>query len=164
MDNTFPNDLPTLRSALRLKSPTGNGLCFHWSVAMCIDLPGSEVVLATFRAATEDEAKHIPGASDVPFIHAWVEWRGFVFAPTTLTRTGGQFAGMPPAEYYSKNDARDIRRVSRKAVLKHVADKFVMYQLLGEPGPLPPTGYLVGRLLATAGVKHTVVGGGVLPA
>jgi hypothetical protein len=164
-DSTFPNNLPTLRSALRLKSPTGNGMCFHWSVAMCIDLPGSEVVIATFRAATPEERKDIPNASDVPFLHAFVEWQGQVFAPTTLARTGGQFAAMNPAEYYAKNGATNVRRVSRRTIRKHVADGFVMQQLLGGPSPQAPTGYLVERLLKAAGVKYLVTrDGGVVPA
>jgi hypothetical protein len=161
MGGQFPNDLPTLRSALKLEGP--RGMCFHRSVALCLDLPGSEVVIATFRAATPEEAARIPNASDVPFLHAWVEWEGKVFAPTLIESHG--LIAQPPEGYHRVNGAKNIRRVSRRAIRKHVADKFVLNQLTGAPGPQPYHGYLVDRLLAAAGIKHIVErDGGVLPA
>lgn len=163
MADQFPNNLPMLRSAMEKCSPLpGHGMCFHWSVALCLDLPGSEVVIGTFRAATPEERERIPNASDVPFIHAWVEWEGKVFAPTTLASTGYQFNAMPPEGYYEVNGAKNLRRVSRRTIRKHVADKAVLHQLLTGQQP-KGQGYLVDRLMEAAGIKHAVVGGGVLP-
>lgn len=155
--------LKVLSSAMKLKSAsTRSGMCFHRSVALCIDLPGSSVVVGTLRAATPEERQGHPERSDTPFIHAWVEFQDKLMAPTTIESQGG-LVFMRPQEYYSINGARDIRRLSRDGVVNHVADEYVMRELLFGIHPGIP-GYLVGRLLNAVGVKYLVTPhGGVIP-
>lgn len=157
----FPNNLPTLRAALKLSGPLG--MCFHRAYAMCLDLPGSKLCIGTFKPGTPEECAADPRVSDVPFLHAWVEWKGKAFAPTTLERTGGEFYAMDPQSYYRVNGARQIRKLSRPTV-KAITDEAIRDQLLHGKRP-PVDGYLVARLLQAAKIPHKVVDdGGVLPA
>lgn len=153
-------DLPVLSAAMKLRGP--KGMCFHRSVALCMDLPGSSVVVATLRAATEEEQVGHPERSTVPFIHAWVEFQDKLMAPSTIETMGG-LVFIRPENYYEVNGARDIRRLPRSAVANHVVDQYVMRELRFGIHPGPP-GYLVGRLLDAVGVKYLVSpSGGVLP-
>jgi hypothetical protein len=137
-------------------------MCFHRSVALCLDLPGSSLVVATLRAATAEEQVGHPERSPVPFIHAWVEFQDKLMAPSTIEQMGG-LVYMRPENYYQINGARDIRRLPRRTVANHVADPYVMRQLLHGIQP-PISGYLVARLLDAAGVKYLVSpSGGILP-
>jgi hypothetical protein len=159
---TLPNTaLPTLSCAMRLESATGRGLCFHRAVALCLDLPGSAVVLATLRASTDEELLENPDRSPVPFIHAWVEYLDRVLAPTTIEEVGG-LAGMDPTQYYALNGATDMRRLPR-ATVKRLVDKEMLDQLLYGIEPRR-RGYLVNTILTAAGIKFkTNYLGGVLP-
>ena len=158
-----PNpDLKTLSAAMRLRGP--KGMCFHRSVALCLDLPGSALVVATLRAATPEEQAQHPtlGLSKVPFIHAWVEFQGAVVPPSYIEQAGGLIL-VRPQDYYQTNGARDIRRLPRQAVVNHVVDQLVMRELMFGIHPGIP-GYLVGRLLDAVGVKYLVTPqGGVIP-
>lgn len=98
-----------LEYAMRLADPKGAaGMCFQRSYALALDLPGSSVCIGTFRAATRRERKENPAASRVPFIHAWVEWEGYVFAPTTIERFG-KLQRIDRDPYYRANDIKDVR-------------------------------------------------------
>ena len=106
---------PTLDAAMRLSSPRGNGLCFHLSVALCADWPSSIVVIGVLadgpsRGITE------PDASPCPFYHCWVEYKGQVFAPTLVERTGRLFP-IPQKQYYNINGAHNMRRISRRDLM-----------------------------------------------
>jgi len=152
--------LKVLSAAMNLRGP--KGMCFHRAVALCLDLPGSSVVVGTLRAATPEEQVGHPERSKVPFIHAWVEFQDKLMAPTTIEQMGG-LVFIRPQEYYQVNGARDIRRLPRSAVANHVADQRVMRELLYGIHPGIP-GYLVGRLLDAVGVKYLVTPqGGVIP-
>jgi hypothetical protein len=152
--------LPALSAAMNLKGP--KGMCFHRAVALCLDLSGSTLVVATLRAATEEEQVDHPERSSVPFIHAWVEFNDKLLAPSTIESMGG-LVFIRPEEYYQVNGAKDIRRLTRNAIRKHVADKHVLRQLLEGIDP-PRRGWLVGRLLDAAGVKYLITpGGGIIP-
>lgn len=153
-------DLPVLSAAMKLRGP--RGMCFHRAVALCMDLPGSSVVVGTHRAATPEEQVGHPERSTVPFIHAWVEFQDKLMAPTTIEQMGG-LVFMRPDNYYQVNGTRDIRRLPRSGVANHVADKYVMRELLHGIHPGVP-GYMIGRLLDAVGVKYLVTPqGGVIP-
>jgi hypothetical protein len=155
-------DLKTLSAAMKLRGP--KGMCFHRSVALCLDLPGSSIVVATLRAATPEEQAQNPtlNLSKVPFIHAWVEFNGAVIPPSYIERAGGLIL-VRPRDYYETNGARDIRRLPRSALVNHVVDERITRELLYGIHPGIP-GYLVGRLLNAVGVKYLVTPqGGVIP-
>jgi hypothetical protein len=158
-----PNkDLPYLSATMNLVSTTGRRLCFHRAVALCLDLPGSEVVLGTVQAATPEEHAANPETSTEPFIHAWVEAQGVLMSPTTIEAANGYLGFMVPEHYYHVNGVTDIRRVTRHAI-RRMCDKTIRDHLLyGTP---TPSGYLVSHLLAAGGVKYKLSPlGGVLPA
>lgn len=157
----IPNkNLPFISAAMKLRG--SKGMCFHRSVALTLDLPGSSVVVGTLRAATEEERIGHPERSAVSFIHGWVEWDNKLMAPTTIESMGG-LVFMRPEQYYNVNGARDIHRLSRSAMIEHVVDRHINRELLFGIHPGVP-GYLVGRLLDAVGVKYIVTPhGGVVP-
>lgn len=107
--------LKTLEAALTLQGP--RGMCLHRAAALVFDVPGSNLIFATFdpdpSLSTGD-----PLESAVPFIHAWVEFKGFVFAPSSLDRTGGVLIAQDRAGYYAINRASDFRMLTRPALLR----------------------------------------------
>lgn len=150
----------------------GKGNCFHRSAALVLDIPGTEIVMGTFRAATPEERLQIgPRASSVPFIHCWVEaeieGKGRVaLAPTTI-ETVGELVTMPAAAYREKNGARDFYTITRKELLRLSGEYGISANLRGK-GDLKgeaATLRLGGVLLKAAGVPHAITAeGGVVPA
>lgn len=159
----LPTKLPHLVGALKLTAVPGQRLCIHCSAGFVMDVPGSELVFATFRAASDEEAAAIgPDASPEPFIHAWAEWRGAVWAPTAMDQMGGQLQPMNPAGYYAVNGATDFARLKRP-------DLLVVARLIGLSRHLRlgvPTrnGASVGMsLLDAVGKPYRIEGAAVLP-
>lgn len=120
---------PTLAAAMRLASPSGNGLCFHWSAALVHDVPGSVLVIGIL-ADGPSRGIFAPDASPVPFYHCWTEHKGQVYAPTLAYELGG----LRPIEnklYYKANGARNMRRISRRDLLSilraepHLLDEII---------------------------------------
>lgn len=120
---------PTLAAAFRLASPSGNGLCFHWSAALVHDVPGSVLVIGILA---DGPSRGIvgPDVSPVPFFHCWAEHKGQVYAPTLAMELGG----LRPIErqlYYKANGARNMRRISRRDLLSilraepHLLDEII---------------------------------------
>jgi hypothetical protein len=158
----FPAKLKLLRAAMRMQSTTqSTGMCFHRAAAMALDLPAAQVVFGIFRAATPEEQLTIPNASTVPFIHAWVEWGGKAFAPTTIEREGGLFA-MIPEGYYRVNGARSIKRLKRAALVR-IARETGLLQHLTKNRDLK--GSFIKAMLDEVGMPFTVSDdGGIVPA
>lgn len=156
-----PNpQLPFLSGAMKLRGV--KGMCFHRAVALCLDIPGSSVVVGTLRAATPEERIGHPERSTTPHLHAWVEFEGKLMAPTTIEANGG-LVFVRPQEYYQICGATNIRRLSRSALTERVVDRHINRELLFGIRPLQP-GYLVSRLLDAVGVKYIISpAGGVLP-
>jgi hypothetical protein len=151
--------LPTLSASMQLSGP--RGMCFHRAIALCLDLPGSELIVATLRAATLEERKLVPNASPVRFFHAWVEWQSRLLAPSTIEQAGGNLLSLYPTEYYLKNGVQDPRRISRDRV-KEFCDDLILSHLLY--GTAVPHGYVVDRLFGAAGLRYKVSPqGGVIP-
>jgi hypothetical protein len=124
----IPNlHLPFLSAAVKLRGV--KGMCFHRSVALCLDLPGSSVVVGTLRAATPEERIGHEERSPVPFIHAWVEFEDKLMAPTTIEERGG-LVFVRPEDYYRICGVRDIRSLTRSAMVEHVVDRHINRELL----------------------------------
>lgn len=154
--------LPHMVGAMTMEGAPGMSLCVHRAAGFVLDTPGAVLCFGTFRAATDEEAATIPNASREPFIHAWAEWRGLVYAPTTIEATGGLHP-MNREGYYAVNGATDIVRMPRPALLK-VAKQIGLQRHLLKHVPTKG-GVSVGQtILAAAGVKFRVTPeGGLVP-
>lgn len=146
---------------MRLTGP--RGMCFHRSVALVLDVPGAVLRFGTFRAATADEQRAIgPGASRVPFIHCWVEYKGAVWAPSLIDTMGG-LKPMLPEEYYAINGARDLKFMPRPEVLA-LSRQFGFAAHLRRGKDLPTGVSFGGVLLAAAGIEwEATPEGGTVP-
>jgi len=109
-----PPELPLLARVIA-NDPQGC-LCFHRSAAFVFEVPGAILMLGTISPA--DRSERLPTDSAVPFIHAWAEFRGKVYAPTTIERMGGQLIGQSRAGYYAVNGIHDTRSISRAELLR----------------------------------------------
>lgn len=116
-DPRLPSSLPHLLGAMNLVGP--RGLCFHRAVGLVLDIgpPNpATLVIGRIRAANEEERERIGNdASTEPFVHAWVEWRGAVWAPTIIEAAGGLFP-VDPDLYIERNGARVLARLTRGQV------------------------------------------------
>ena len=152
--------------ALKLLSATMGlrgrfGLCFHRAAAFVLDVPGAVLVMGTFRESDTGA----PGESPVPFIHAWAEYRGLAYAPTTIERTGGKLVAMNRDGYYAVNEARDIYKLTRAQLIR-LDRKHEIKRALRRTGRLKPAGAgFATTLLDAAGVPYKCCpDGGILPA
>lgn len=157
----LPKRLPVLQASLGLTGP--RGMCFHRSVALCMDVPTSKLALATFRAATAEEQAADPNVSPVPFIHCFVIDGSIVLAPSTLERFDGELRPMRLSDYLKINGATRFELVRRADLLKlgrkHGYREHLLYHrpLLGDAS-------FAGSLLDAAGIEWEVTPeGGVVP-
>lgn len=115
-DSRLPAKMPHLEGALRLSGP--RGLCFHRAVGFVLDVIPATLVIGRIREANEEERRVLgEDASPTPFIHAWCEWRGLLWAPTTMERAGGLFP-VPRAMYLERNGAKVLATMSRGEVMR----------------------------------------------
>jgi hypothetical protein len=156
------NKLPHLRSCYEIyPSEQGQGLCFHRSVALVMDMPTAILTIATNRAATDEERAIMPEASPTPFLHAWVEQGDGLLAPTTIERFGG-LVWLPREAYYVMNGASNIHRFTRKRVMEFARANGISAHLrLGRPDKCKKP--FAAALLEHLGVPHRD-DNGVLPA
>lgn len=166
---TRPNAIPVtslrhLHASLDFYSPTGKANCIQRSSALALDLTGSEIVFATFRPATAADLKEFPNGSLVPFIHAWVEWRGWAYAPTTLERTNMQLVPWDRMEYRRINGATDVRVLQRSA-FDRIARQFALSSAFKHARARAGVGDCADAMLRAAGVRYVLgAGRSVLPA
>lgn len=155
----IPNPmLPTLSAAMALSGP--RGMCFHRSMALCLDLEGSFLVIGTLRAATKKELLENPERSKVRFYHAWVEYEGLLLSPTTIEEAKG-LPLIRPKDYYEVNKVHNPRYLPHSMV-KDIADPPILAHL--KLGHRLSTGYLVNRLFQVAGLEYRLSEqGGVIP-
>lgn len=92
------------------------GLCFHRSVALVLDVPTAVLVIGLMEPVTEEELE-IEGTSAVPWLHAWVEIGDEVIAPTLVERVGYLYA-LPRHVYYTQNPMVGREEVSRSTIMK----------------------------------------------
>lgn len=154
-----PADLPLLRAAMRLEAD--RGLCFHLSAAFVLDVPGAVLCIGTLTPP--DEPTGNPDDSTVPFIHAWAEYRGGVYAPTTIEKFGGNLVGQNRAGYYALNGVHDVRTLTRAQLLR-LDRRFNLKRSLRRGGQLRGGASFGGTLLDAAGVPWKQgSNGGTLP-
>ena len=152
-----------LHASLEFVSSTGKNNCIQRSAALALDLSGSEIVFATFRAATAEDLKTVPGGSLVPFSHAWVEWRGWAYAPTTLERTNMLLVAWDREEYRRVNGAHDVRVLQRSA-FDRIARQFGLSSAFKHGRARAGQGECADAMLKTAGVRYRLgEGRAVLP-
>jgi len=152
--------LPLLAASMKLEGP--RGMCIHRSAAFVFDVPGATMMFGTFDPIERDGGP-LPGDSAVPFIHAWAEFKGFVYAPTTIERCKGQLIAQHREGYYRVNGARDFRILTRPQLLR--LDKQVgLRRQLRLGVPLKGGASFGGTLMDAAGVDYRVTSdGGVVP-
>lgn len=144
--------LKHLHGSMQFSARNGKGNCFQRSAALALDLSGSEIVFGTLRAANLKEVFEIPGASLEPFIHAWVEWRGFVYAPTTVERANGMLVPFEQQDYYQRNGATNIRRLPR-AEFERIARRFRLSAAFRHAKQRAGDGEITTAMLDAAGVR-----------
>lgn len=151
-DPRLPAKLPHLVGAMNLVGP--RGLCFHRAVGFVLDVgpPNpAKLVIGRIREANEAERNAMgPEASPTPFIHAWCEWRGEVFAPTLIERAGGLFP-VDRKQYYSYNGVKVLATLTRGDV-KKLDKEFGFSAHLRKFKPLRGDASFGGILLERAGV------------
>lgn len=142
------------------------GLCFHRAVAFMLDVGPPDpptLVIGRIREANEEEKAVLgPDASPTPFVHAWCEWKGHVWAPTTIERAGG-LVPIDKETYLGRNGAKVLATLSRGDVKR--LDRLHGYSAhLKRFTPLKGGESFGGSLLAAAGVPWRDNGlGGVEP-
>lgn len=115
MKKPYNKKYPHLSSVLDLEGMPGTGMCIHRSAAFVLDVPGAIMVIAICEPATDEERKVNPNASAEPFIHAWAEYKGEVFAPTHLKKGGVKL--VPKKVYYHFQRPTDVRFITRPELL-----------------------------------------------
>lgn len=152
-DPRLPANLPHLLGAMNLEGP--RGLCFHRAVGFMLDVGPPKLptlVIGRVREANEEErAKLGDNASPTPFIHAWCEWQGMVFAPTLIEAMNGLFP-VDPVMYLERNGAKELARLTRGDVKR--LDRLHGYSAhLRKFTPLKGGESFGGSLLKAAGVQ-----------
>jgi hypothetical protein len=143
---------PHLKAALTYTSVTGN-TCVQRAAALMLDLPGATMVFGVMRAASAEEMGKDPRASPVPFIHAWVEYRGILLAPTTIERTGGELRAMPLDDYYRINGITKTWRLGPAAFLM-VARRWKLSSAFKHNSSRAGRAEVADALLKAAGVRY----------
>lgn len=135
---------------MRLSGP--RGLCFHRAVGFVLDVIPATLVIGRIREANDEERAALgPDASPTPFIHAWCEWRGELFAPTTIERNGGKLVPIDRQMYLERNGAKVLATMTRGEV-KRLDKEFGFSAHLRKFTPLKHGVSFGGILLERAGV------------
>jgi hypothetical protein len=147
--------LPHLSAAMSYRSTTGQNTCVQRAAALMLDLTGAVLVFGVVRAATpEERAKIGPTASPVPFIHAWVEYRDEVYAPTLIERFG-DLRPLPLDLYYSENGVERTWRLEHKAFML-VARRYRLSSAFRHNSDRAGHADVADALLRAAGVKYVL--------
>lgn len=152
-----PRSLPHLHGAMKLAGL--HGLCIHRAAGFVLDTPGATLCFGTLDPGKQ-EGPRGPDDSDEPYIHAWPEWRGEVFAVATIERNSGLYH-CSVEDYYRVNAVTDVHRLTRPALLKLAKQIGLSRHLrLGVPAKAS-----VGAvLMEAAGVSYRLTDdGGLVP-
>lgn len=150
MKNEAKLSLRHLRGAIAFEAGQG-ATCMHRAAALALDLPRAEIYFGTFRPASPEEVASNPRASPEPFIHAWVEWEGRVFAPTLVEKLGGLHP-INRQHYYETNSPRDVHKLPR-AEFDKIARRFRLSAAFRHLKARAGHGEYVDAMLTAAGVK-----------
>ena len=113
-------ELKHLTATMRLSSE--RGLCFHRSVALCLDWPQAAVVIGHLPGARPDELAVDPTLSPTPLYHAWCETKDYVFSPSSIEAIG-HLQAFERADYYQTNEVIEARTIRRPRILA-LAEEF----------------------------------------
>lgn len=146
--------LTHLAASLRFKSRTGaTGTCVQRAAALMLDLRNAMLMFGVLRAATAEELAKNPDASPVPFIHAWVEWHGDVYAPSTMEKFKGELVPIPRDAYYSANQIRQTWSLEAKP-FGVIAKRYGLSAAFRHGKDRAGDGEITDALLKAAGVKY----------
>jgi hypothetical protein len=147
--------LKHLGASLGYKSRSGKGgMCFLRATALVLDMPGAELCIGTFDGVKNlQEALAFPGATNGDLIHAWVENKGMVFAPSMISDTNKAFGPLDRALYYGENNARDVCRMTRAEVLK-LSGQLGFSSYIRKGTALKNGGTVSVAVLIASGVKY----------
>lgn len=149
------DELPHLAAALGYRSSTGANSCVQRAAALMLDLTGATMVFGVVRAATPEEQASIgPKASPVPFIHAWVEYRGKLYAPTLVERFG-DLRPFPIDVYYSANGVTRTWKLEHKAFMQ-IARRYSLSAAFRHQSERAGRGDVTDAILRAAGVKYVL--------
>jgi hypothetical protein len=160
----LPKKMPHLDGAMNLTGP--RGLCFHRAAGLVLDLPPATLAVGTFPAATSEQQQENPEFSSVDFLHAWVEVKDWVLAPTLIERAQAEGTHwiFLKRDYYAANCPRDIAHLSR-GKLKKLSTEYGLGKHLIHFTPLKHGAKFGDIILDAVGIKFVVTSrGGVLPA
>lgn len=150
---------PHLFGAMLMEGMPGTNLCIHRAAGFVLDTPGAELCFGTLRPRLDGPP---PQDRAEPFIHAWAELRGQVYAPTTIEANGGRLDPFPQELYYAVNGVSDVRRLTRGEVLRLSGQIRLSAHLRRGTMPKASVG---GTLLDAAGVSWKEnEKGGLIPA
>lgn len=144
---------PTLVDALSFGN--GHGTCVQRASALMLDMPGAELVFAIVRAGTPEEQQAGSHISPVPFIHAWVEQAGQVYAPTLIERMDGDLRPLPVDVYYRSNGVKRTWRLPRPAFML-VAKRWKLAASFKHRSQRAGRGEVADALLRAAGVRYVL--------
>lgn len=145
-----------LQAALNLQSRNGQNTCVQRAAALMLDLPAdATLVFGVVRAASADEQAKDPRASPVPFIHAWVEYAGQLYAPTLIERFKGELRPIPIDVYYHTNAVTRTWRLGNAGFMQ-VARRWKLAASLKHGGARAGRGEVADALLQAAGVRYVL--------
>jgi hypothetical protein len=130
------------------------GTCFVRSAALVLDLPGATLVFGVVKAATPEEIAAFGEGSLEPFIHAWVEYKGEVFAPTLLERLGA-VRGFSTKDYYEANGVKRTWRLDHPG-FQAIAKRYKLAAAFKHGSDRPGKGEVTEAFLRAAGVKFRI--------
>lgn len=138
------------------------GTCFQRAAALMLDLPGAVLVFGHMPCPTPAQRAQEPRASDEPFIHAWVEFNGALYAPSLVESIG--LRPISPATYYAANRPVQTWRLSHPAFMQ-VARRYKLSASIRHGGARAASAAVTAALLDAAGVRYAVsADNGVIPA
>ena len=147
--------LPHLKAAMVYQTANGSNTCVQRAAALMLDLTGATLVFGLMRPATAEERERIgEKASPVPFIHAWVEYRGELLAPT-LIETFGDLRALPVEVYYGANGIKTTWRLEHKAFMQ-IARRYKLSSAFKHQSARAGDGMVADALLRSAGVKYVL--------
>ena len=142
------------------------GMCFHRAAGLVLDFPPATLAVGTLPAVTAEQQQLVPEASSVDFLHAWVEVKDWVYAPTLIERSeeDGTPWAVPKEIYYAINAPRNVSHLSR-ATLKKLSVEYGMARHLTHFTSLKHGAKFGDIILNAMGIEYVVTStGGVLPA
>jgi hypothetical protein len=117
-----------------------------------LDLPGATLVYGIVKASTPEELAKCSKSSPVPFIHAWVEYQGKVFAPTLIERFGF-LNSISKDAYYATNGVTTTWRLEQPA-FQAVAKRFKLASAFKHGSVRPGKGEVTEAFLNAAKVRY----------